>query len=109
VELADPRGAVASGAKQRGQSFHVIKALEMVGGVLQAVLPVRMIEQAGKYNRPTRAAAGGRGVGVLESRRIGGECIEVRRLDHWVAIAAGILPLVIGDKQHNVAVGGKRV
>jgi hypothetical protein len=71
-------------------------------GVLQPVLSVGMIEHTRENHRPARAAARGGAIGIAEPRAVGGQRIEVRRLDDRVPIAARVLPLVIGHDENHI-------
>ena len=80
----------------------------MVVPVLEAVLSIRVIELTCKDHRAAWAATRGGAVGVLEKSAVGGERIEVRRFKNRVAVAAGVLTLVVGHDEYHVARRGDR-
>ncbi len=75
--------------------------------VLQPVLAVGVVLQAGENHRPAGAATGGRAKSPVEARAIVGQCIEMRRAGDFVAIASQLASQVVGDDDDDVLGGGR--
>ena len=107
MEFADAGGAVAGFAEQHRQALDAVEGLKVMVVVLEAIHAVAVIVLAGEDDGARRTAARGRAEGVCKARAIGGERVEVRGLDHRVAVAAeGVEAVVVGDDHHDVRTWG---
>ena len=107
MKFSDAGGAVAGVGEQDGQALHAVEGLKVMLVVLQAIHAIAVVLLAREDDGPRRAAARGGAEGVREARAIGREGVEMRRLDHGVAIGAeGVEAMIVGDDQYDIGARG---
>ena len=99
VALADHFGLVAGGGQLAGQQVR----RRPVGVPAHADRAVGRRRRAAHHGAPRRHAARALGVGAREARPRGGQPVQVRRLQHRVALdAQGVAALLVGQDQNDV-------
>jgi len=79
--------------------------VKIVVAVHVAILAVCVVLKATQDNGSAGAATGSGAEGVVKSGSLTSQLIQIRCLNHWVAIAAGILALIVDDKENDVLWG----
>ena len=84
------------------QALHLIKRLEMVIGMVQAVHPVFVVRNSCKNGGTTRGAAAHCGESVVENERLFRKFVQIRRLAFVVSVDGCLEARIVGYDQQNV-------
>ena len=106
--FADGGGPVAGFTEKHRQALQIREALKSMVVVLVSVLPGPVVVQTGQDHRAAGTAAGRRGKGITKTCAFGGQPVDVRSLDHRIAIDTGVLAMIIGHKKNHISGGGAR-
>ena len=101
--LARPYSTVPRTMQKRWQRLHMVEGLEMMKSMHMAVLPVSMVIETAQYDG-SAGTTGCRGAKAMgKSCAMFSQEVQPRRLDHGIAVAAGIIgSLVIHDNHNNI-------